>query len=210
MLWESPRDRRKRQFRDKAFSQRPPQDSEDKVGNCPFEPDHHKRTAKRAPSFELFRFIQRLVHLRVAVGRAERSLRPEEIGLLLKKFGEQKSYTYKALCKDLDLDPNAGFSAIARNSELVDIAARKGQSDFGACLLPEFLGAGPYPSLHKTPKKLDRIAKILTFREDLTSIRKGLVEIGLDGPVIDRLMQAASEGAFTEFKGAAHISSLAA
>ena len=96
-----------RQFRDKAFSQRPLQDSEDKVGSCPFEPDHHKRTAKRAPSFELFRFLQRLVNLRVAVGRAERSLRPEEIGLLLKKFGEQKSYTYKALCKDLDLDPNA-------------------------------------------------------------------------------------------------------
>src|SRR5262249_26098781 len=65
-----------RQFRDKAFSQRPLQDSEDKVGNCPFEPDHHKRTAKRAPSFELFRFLQRLVNLRVAVGQAERSLRP--------------------------------------------------------------------------------------------------------------------------------------
>ena len=199
-----------RQFCDKAFSQRPLQDSEDKVGNCPFEPDHHKRTAKRAPSFELFRFLQRLVNLRVAVGRAERSLRPEEIGLLLKKFGEQKSYTYKALCKDLDLDPNAGFSAIARNSEWLDIAARKGQSAFGTCVLREVLGAGPWHSLLKTPEKLDRIAEILTFREDLSSIRKGLVEIGLGGPVIDRLMRAASEGTFTEFKGAAHISSLAA
>src|SRR5215831_19891342 len=57
--------------------------SEDKVGNCPFEPDH-KRTTKRAPSFELFRFLQRLVNP-VAPG-AERSLRPEEIGLVLKKF----------------------------------------------------------------------------------------------------------------------------
>src|SRR5262249_23637371 len=48
---------RERQFRDKAFSQRPLQDSEEKVGNCRFEPDRHKRTAKRAPSFELFRFL---------------------------------------------------------------------------------------------------------------------------------------------------------
>src|SRR6516164_7736503 len=31
-----------RQFRDKAFSQRPLQNSEDKVGNCPFEPDHNE------------------------------------------------------------------------------------------------------------------------------------------------------------------------
>src|SRR5262249_5999364 len=53
-----------RQLRDKAFSQRPLQDSQDKVGSCPFEPDH-KRTAKRAPSFELFRFLQRLVNLRI-------------------------------------------------------------------------------------------------------------------------------------------------
>src|SRR5262249_20126211 len=36
-----------RDFHDKAFSQRPRQNSEDKVGNCPFEPDH-KRTTKRA------------------------------------------------------------------------------------------------------------------------------------------------------------------
>src|SRR5215831_1570825 len=165
--------------------------SEDKVGNCPFEPDH-KRTTKRAPSFELFRFLQRLVNLRIAVARAERSLRPEEIGLVLKKFGEQRSYTYKALRKDLDLDPTAGFSAIARNGEWLDIAARKGRSGFGTCVLREVLGAGPWHSLLKTPEKLDRIAEILTFREDLSSIRKGLAEIGLNGPVIDRLMQATS------------------
>src|SRR5262249_16003035 len=86
---------------------------------------------------------------------------------------------------------------------------RKGQSAFGTCVLREVLGAGPWHSLLKTPEKLDRIAEILTFREDLTSIRKGLAEIGLDRSVIDRLMQAASEGAFTEFKGAAHIPSRA-
>src|SRR5262245_17883095 len=198
-----------RQFRDKAFSQRPLQNSEDKVGNCPFEPDH-TRTAKRAPSFELFRFLQRLVNLRIAVARAERSLRPEEIGLVLEEFGEQKSYTSKALRKDLDLDPIAKFSAVARNRERLDIAARNERSAFGSCVLREMLGAGPWHSLLMTPEKLDRIAEILTFRGDLTSIRKGLAAIGVDGPVINRLMQAASEGAFTEFKGAAHISSLAA
>src|SRR5262249_56030558 len=86
----------------------------------------------------------------------------------------------------------------------------RGRAGGGSCGLRGGGGGGPWHSLLKAPEKLDRIAEILTFREDLTSIRKGLVEIGLDGPVIDRLMQAASDGAFTEFKGAAHISSLAA
>ena len=198
-----------RQFADKAFSQRPLQDSEDKVGNCPFEPAQ-KRTAKRAPSFELFRFLQRLVNLRIAVGRAERSLTPEEIGIVLQKFGGQKSYTYKTLRKDLDLDPNARFAAIARDKENLDVAARKGQSAYGTCTLHNALGAAPWQSLQKSPGKLDRIAEVLTFREDLASIRKGLVEIGLDDLVLDQLMNAASGGAFTEFKGAAHISALAA
>src|SRR5262249_33398476 len=155
-----------------------------------FEPDC-KRTAKRAPSFEVFRFLQRLVNLRIAVGRAERPLWPEEIGLVLKKFGEQKSYTYETLRKELDHDPKAGFSAIARNGEWLDIAARKGRSAFGTCVLREVLGAGPWHSLLKTPEKLDRIAEFLSFREYPTSIREGLAEIGVDGPIINRLMQAA-------------------
>lgn len=197
------------QFLDLAFSQRPLQDSEDKVGKCPFE-DGQKRTAKRAPSFELFRFLQRLVNLRIAVGRTERPLSPDEIAIILKKFGVQKTYTYKTLRKDLDLDPNARFSAIARSSEGLDIAARKGQSAYGTCVLRGVLGDAPWHSILKMPEKLDRIAEILTFREDLDSIRNGLSEIGLDNVVLDQLMNAAREGAFTEFKGAAHISAVAA
>lgn len=197
------------QFADKAFSQRSLEDSEDKVGKCLFEPEQ-KRTAKRAPSFELFRFLQRLVNLRIAVGRTERPLTPEEIGVALRKFGAHKTYTYKSLRKDLDLDPNARFSAVARDKEGLDVAARKGQSAYGTCTLRDALGMAPWQSLQKSPDKLDRIAEVLTFREDLASIRKGLTEIGLDGLVVDQLMNAASEGAFTEFKGAAHISALAA
>jgi CRISPR-associated endonuclease Csn1 len=197
------------EFLDKAFSQRPLQDSDDKVGPCPFELGH-RRTAKRAPSFELFRFLQRLVNLRIAVGRAERPLTVEEISTVLKKFGEQKSYTYKTLRKDLDLDPNARFSAVGRKDEGFDIAARKGQSAYGTCVLRDVVGEAPWQSLLKTPEKLDRIAEVLTFREDLGSIRRGLEEIGLDGIVVDHLVTAAQEGAFTEFKGAAHISALAA
>ena len=69
-----------RSFMDAAFFQRPLQDSEDKVGECPFEPGQ-KRAARRAPSFELFRFLSRLANLRLNVGRAERALTVEEIAI---------------------------------------------------------------------------------------------------------------------------------
>ena len=68
-----------RRFAPLAFDQRPLQDSEKLVGKCLFEPEH-LRTARRAPSFEMFRFLQRLVNLRLSVGRVgERPLSPQEI-----------------------------------------------------------------------------------------------------------------------------------
>ena len=99
-----------------AFDQRPLQDSEDKVGACPFEPDE-KRTAKRAPSFELFRFLSRLANLRLSAGRTERELTAEEIGLAARGFGEQQSVTFKTLRRLLDLDPNARFVGVSPDKE---------------------------------------------------------------------------------------------
>ena len=94
-------------FSDAALFQSPLQDSEERVGKCPFEPDH-MRTARRAPSFELFRFLSRLVNLRLTVGRAERLLTPDEIVLATKGFGEsKKTITFRSLREALDLDPTA-------------------------------------------------------------------------------------------------------
>lgn len=197
------------EFIGKAFSQRPLQDRESKVGKCLFEPEQ-TRTAKRSPSFEQFRFLQRLVNLRIAVGRVERALTPAEIRIALAKFGTHKIYSYKTLRKDLDLDPNARFSGISQDHEKLDIAARKGQSAYGTCLLREVMGQAPWRSLLQTPAKLDRLAEILTFREDVKSIRRALEETELDPTVVDQLVTATREGMFTEFRGAAHISALAA
>ncbi|MGH6715869.1 MAG: type II CRISPR RNA-guided endonuclease Cas9, partial [Bradyrhizobium sp.] len=198
-----------RSFTDAAFFQRPLQDSEDKVGECPFEPGQ-KRAARRAPSFELFRFLSRMAHLRLSVGRVERALTMEEIAIAVKNFGEQKNITFKTLRKALDLDPNARFAGIALDKEGIDVAARTGGAAFGTNVLRNVLGDAPWQSLSRSPEKLDRIAEILSFREDMDSIRTGLDEIGLDPRVVDRLMQAAASGDFKDFTKAAHISSLAA
>ena len=192
-----------------AFDQRPLQDSEDKVGPCPFEPDE-KRTAKRAPSFELFRFLSRLTNFRLSAARAECALTPEQIALAARGFGEQKSVTFKTLRNLLGLDPNTRFAGVARDKEGWDVAARAGAAAEGTCTLRKVLGSAPWNALTKTPEKLDRIAEVLTFREDVERIRQGLEEISVEPLVVGRLVDAAREGAFNGFRGAAHISAKAA
>ncbi len=196
-------------FADIAFSQRPLQDSEDKVGPCPFEPSE-KRTARRAPSFEMFRFLSKLATLTISVGRAERRLSPDEIRTAASKLGHQKSITFKTLRGLLDLDPNARFAGVARDKEGMDVAARAGAAAAGTYVLRSTLGESAWASLMRTPEKLDRIAEILSFREDFTSIRKGLEDIGLEPLIVDQLAAATEKGAFVDFSGAAHVSAKAA
>jgi len=197
-------------FSETAFTQRPLQDSEKLVGKCPFEPDQ-SRTARRAPSFELFRFLQRLAHLRISIGRVERPLTQEEIALASNGFGEtKKTVTFGSLRETLDLDPNARFAGIPKDKESkLDVAARTGGAAYGTKTLKDALGDAPWQSLAKTPEKLDRIAEVLSFREDMDSIRKGLDEIGLDAVIVQCLLDAAAKGEFKDFTRAAHISALA-
>jgi CRISPR-associated endonuclease Csn1 len=197
-------------FADVAFFQRPLQDSEKLVGKCPFEPDQ-MRTARRAPSFELFRYLSRLAHLRISVGRSERPLTPDEIALAAKGFGElKKTITFSSLRETLDLDPNARFAGIPKEKESkLDVAARTGGAAYGTKTLRDTLGEGPWQSLMKIPEKLDRIAEVLSFREDLDSIRAGLQEISLEAAIIEHLHNAAANGVFKDFTRAAHISAVA-
>ena len=192
-----------------AFDQRPLQDSEGKVGPCPFETGE-KRTAKRAPSFELFRFLSRLANLRLTAGGAEPKLTPEEIARAARGFGEQKSITFKTLRKLLDLDPNTRFAGISPDKEGLDVAARTGAAAAGTFALRDALCGAPWNALARTPEKLDRIAEVLTFREDIGRIEEGLQDNGLEPLVLNRLVEATREGKFSEFRGAAHIPAKAA
>lgn len=192
-----------------AFFQRPLQDSEDKVGMCPFEPDQ-KRTARRAPSFELFRYLSKLATLTISIGRIDRPLSPEEIARAAQDFGGRKKIKYSDLRKALDLDPNARFAGIAKDKESLDVAARSGNAAEGTYTLRKALEGAPWESLQKTPELLDRIAEILSFREDIGSIRTGLTEIGIEPLIVNQLAGAAAAGAFNDFTKAAHLSSRAA
>jgi CRISPR-associated endonuclease Csn1 len=210
------------QFGKVAFHQRPLQDSEHMVGNCLFEPSE-KRAARNGYSFELFRFLARLTTLRIVEGGSIRRLSPQELNLAVADFGTQRSITYKALRRKIGLGEDALFEGVSRASgadgakrgkksvdgEARDVAASKGAAA-GTYAIREAIGDASFRSLLASPEKLDRIAEVISFRDDIDRIAEGLVEIDIEPGVRDALLAAANEGKFAEFRQAGHVSALAA
>jgi CRISPR-associated endonuclease Csn1 len=195
-------------FIDKAFFQRGLQDSERLLANCAFEPEE-KRTSKRAYSFELFRYLSRLNTFEICEGRDSRKLTPEELKNAVKNFGATKKITFKALRKLIKLPDEASFATIRAEDEKLDVTSRSGASAEGTGTLYNLLEGAAWDSLVKTPEKLDRIAEVISFREDIDRIRQGLAEIGLEPLVLKKLMSEIQFTTFNQFTGAGHISSKA-
>jgi len=201
-------------FANAAFFQRPLQDSDDLVGSCPFEPTE-KRAARRAPSFERFRLLSRLAAIRLTEGREERALTPDQIAAVDGVFGQQKSISFKTLRKALTLADGTGFAGVSSDDEKNDFVGRASNAAEGTASLRQVVQAGAgdiaWLTLLNAPETLDAAAAVITFREDIASIRNGLTEIGFDPVVLTALMAAVEDGRpFKAFKGAAHISARAA
>ena len=196
------------EFIDIAFSQRPLADSEDKVGPCPFEPDE-RRAAKHSYSFELFRLLSRLAALRIQSAAAERPLTAVEIADATKDFGAYRGLSFGRLRKLIGLADDQRFAGVAIEDEgRRDVVARAGDAAAGTYRLRKVLGDA-WRSLVTSPDKLDRVAFVLSFREDLGSIAEGLDALGLDPLIRDALMAGAHDGEFGDFRGAGHISTKA-
>lgn len=192
-------------FVETAFFQRPLADSEHMVGFCPLEPAE-KRAARPSPSFEMFRLLARLTSLRID----GIPLSAEQIAAATRDFGHQQGITFARLRKLLALPPAARFDGTAPEDEgKRDVAARSGKAMPGSAALFKVLGEAGWDSLRKRPDILDRVAAVLTFREDVDSIRAGLAELALDAPILEALMGGVADGAFAAFRGAGHISAKA-
>ena len=196
------------QFMDLAFFQRPLQDSEALLTNCAFEPSE-KRTSKRAYSFELFRYLSRLNTFEIRDGTTSRRLTKEEIAQAKSAFGTTKKISFIALRKLLRLPDSASFATIRKQDEAQDVAARHGEAAAGTATLRTVLGPA-WESLAQTPAILDRIAEVISFREDMGSIRAGLEETGLAPGIVETLMAEVDAGTFDRFTGTGHISAKAA
>ena len=202
-------------FSQLAFFQRPLQDSDALVGDCPFEPAE-KRAARHAPSFERFRMLSRLAAIRVTDGGDERPLTPDQIARVDGVFGDQKSLKWARLRKLIDLPEAIAFVGVSADDERkLDFVGRASNAAEGTAamrtVVVDALGEIAWLSLLATPERLDAAAAIITFREDLGSIREGLTETGLDAGVVTVMMEAVEDGRpFARFKGAAHVSARAA
>lgn len=195
-----------------AFSQRPLASSEDRVGDCIFE-EGEKRTARFAPSFERFRFLSRLINLRLQSGRNERPLSVDELQICLAGFGKTKGISFVALRKRLNLDANTRFSGIAKEDEKHDIASRTGNASAGTAAFTNALrtvGEVELRMLLSECSKLDRAAEIISFNEDVSTITMALGKIGFSYEAQHAILTALEAGEFDHFKGAAHISAKAA
>jgi CRISPR-associated endonuclease Csn1 len=110
-----------------AFTQRPLQDSESLLGNCPFEPDQ-KRTSRRSTVFELFRLLSRLNAITLTAGGQEWRLTADQLAVVAAGFGKQKKITYRSVRKLLDLDPRTRSAGVKDEDETRDVVARSGNA----------------------------------------------------------------------------------
>jgi CRISPR-associated endonuclease Csn1 len=195
-----------------AFYQRPLQDSESLIGPCPFEPQE-KRTARRAPSFELFRFLARLNTLGIVEGSHTRRLSQEELGLACADFGHTAKISFAALRRKIGLSTSASFDGVKRDEEGRDVVARSGEAATGTArlrrIVTQRLGDGAWRTLLSATEALDRIAEIVSFRNDIERIEAGLREAGIDAALREALMGAAEAGDLDVFGGAGHLSAKA-
>jgi CRISPR-associated endonuclease Csn1 len=198
-------------FAELAFNQNPLADSEDKVGFCPFE-KKERRAAKRAYSFEVFRFLSRLNALRIGDARQERALTEAELAAAMEGFGSQRGMTFARLRKLIGLPDSEAFRDVPRDEEggrdVVNRSAGNGCMQ-GSATLRAAIGEHNWKTLLQRPEKLDEIAFIITFRATPESIEKGLFEAGIDPDMLHAIMAAVEKGSFAAFTGAGHVSAKA-
>ena len=195
-----------------AFHQRPLQDSESRVGFCPFETDE-RRCSRYAPSFERFRFLSKLNVVRLVDGGGNlRRLTAEERREAFTGFGlSAKSLSWNALAKKIGQSSGTVFEGVNEERAKKDVVRSSGCAA-GTKTLCDALGPGGWALVDSTPARFDAVASVVSFREDLDRIEEGLVPLlkDLDSRYLDRLLGAVRAGTFGFFKGAGHVSSKAA
>lgn len=188
-----------------AFRQLPLRSSLEMVGRCRFEPGQH-RAAKHTPSFERFRFLQTLNHLRLHErGTGLRPLSPDERGRALGLYATVQKLTYKALRKKLGLTDGVRFDGLAATKD----PEAKTLGDFtGSVRLAEALGRARLTALLRDePALLDAAMAAIVFQSADEQVEAELRKAGLGDADVAALLERLD--LFAPCKGAGHVSALA-
>ena len=194
-----------RRYLEIAFRQLPLRSSLDMVGACRFEPAE-RRAPKHAPSFERFRYLQTLNHLRIYERRS--GLRPLSAGeraTALGLFASVHKLTYKALRRKLGLPESARFDGLAATKD----PEAKTLGDFtGSVKLKEALGPDRFAELLRdAPDLLDASMSAIVFQSADEQVAAGLREAGLAEADREALLERLD--LFAGLRGAGHVSALA-
>ena len=194
-----------RRYLEIAFRQLPLRSSLSMVGQCRFEPAEH-RAAKHAPSFERFRFLQTLNHLRIHERRAGlRSLTADERMLALSLYATKQELRYKDLRKKLGLADGLRFDGLAATK---DPEAKTLANFLGSMKLREALGPDRFARLQQdAPAQLDFAMAAIVFQSGDEQVEAELSRAGLHPDDIAALLDGIR--LFVHCKGAGHVSALA-
>lgn len=184
-----------------AFYIKEGQDSEKFVGDCAFARDEGgvplKRAPRFAPSYEQFRFLDKLSSLRLVDGNFPSA---EQRQSALKRFGENDVYNWAMLAEAMGVDLATGFKDTPRHPERDFVTARGSCAVGTATLLDALAGLEP------TMAVLDLLARKLTHYSDIRSIESALRKSGLPDPIVERTIECARAGLFKFYKGTGHVS----
>lgn len=207
-----------------AFDQRELKSVAFMVGNCVFL-EHEKRAPAFSPTAELFRFLQRIVHIRVRQDDEVRPLSLAEQQSVAELFGHTAKITYKSVRKKLKFDSKVFFDdlsypmsngVIDMKEENADIVRRSGASCAGVMALKSCLGSDLFERLWQecSGEKdrypgwpvIDRIAKILSDNDGFGGMEHDLAELDIDDSIKKAIMSCAREGKFSAFRGTMNLS----
>ncbi|MBW7835229.1 MAG: type II CRISPR RNA-guided endonuclease Cas9 [Sphingomonadales bacterium] len=181
------------------------QNGEEKVGACPFLSDSDGNTIKRAPKFsptyEKYRFLQKLTNIRFL---NREKLTSAEIEKIMEAFGYAESYSWLDLRKVLQLPTEIKFKNSPKD-ENKDIVAARGSAARGTYTLWQLL-----PNRKPDDPIYDDIARKLSFFGDIRSIISELQKLGLSPEEMTTIEQSARKGDLRFFRGAGGISLIAA
>ena len=197
-----------------AFFQRPLKSSLELVRNCPFV-ETEKRASAYGPSFERFRFLSKLVILRIVSGYEMRPLTAEEIRACVAEYGKRQGFTWKNLRTILGLNSSERFNGVGPDKENKDFVRSVGACKGTKMLRDVLIGSGAISELEwqkllADGKLLDEAMTAIAFNEDIDVMRKLLCETALGEKAVQALCGAAMDGSFEFVRGTGHISCAAA
>ena len=173
---------------------------------CPYLPAQ-RVGVQRAPSIELFAYLDRLTKLWIEDGVEIRRLSESELERAISRFGRTLSVTFLDLRRWLVLADTDRFVGIFR--EEADIVSRNGAA-YGTVMLRSILGRARWQEIDADAGLGDAIAEALTLAGDEADLAERLSLMALPAGAADLLQKAYIEGELDGFSGAARVSADAA